>query len=237
MNDLQKHDARELRTSDHLIGVDEAGRGCLAGPVVASACVVARGFFESAEVLAKTAKINDSKQLDAEHREAMFAVMVDLKAEGWLDFAVREGSVEMIAEHNILGATRIAMQLALETVAGRAKEWTLPTVATEGPLFEVAESKALRILVDGRPLKPFPYAHEAIVKGDGRSLAIAMASIAAKVSRDRRMQELDSIFPGYDFAQNKGYGTAAHRAALRALGPCEAHRELFLRKILKQGAD
>ena len=93
------------------------------------------------------------------------------------------------------------------------------------------------MLVDGRPLKPFPYRHTALVKGDGRSFVIAMASIAAKVSRDRGMQVLEQEYPGYGFAQHKGYGTAAHRAALRELGPCKAHRELFLRKVLTGDVD
>lgn len=233
MNGLQGNDLKVLKgEAHHLFGVDEAGRGCLAGPVVAGACVVKQGFFESAEVLERTEGINDSKQMDAESREAMFVVMEGLKAEGWLDFAVAEGSVEMIAERNILGATRVAMAAALEVLASRAKEWTLPLAASDGPLFESSEGAGVRILVDGRPLKPFPYTHTAMVKGDGRSLVIAMASIAAKVSRDRRMQELETKYPGYGFGQHKGYGTAAHRSALRELGPCEAHRELFLRKVL-----
>lgn len=237
MNDLQKHDASEFGSLDYLIGVDEAGRGCFAGPVVAGACAVSQGFFESADLLARTAGINDSKQMDAGAREAMFEVMEGLKAEGWLDFAVAEGSVEMIAALNILGATRAAMGAALEALETRAKEWVLPLAASEGPLFESSEGEGARILVDGRPLKPFPYSHTALVKGDGRSLVIAMASIAAKVSRDRRMQELEAKYPGYGFAKHKGYGTATHRAVLLELGPCEAHRDLFLRKVLGSGAD
>lgn len=237
MNDLQKHDAGELVSFDHLMGVDEAGRGCLAGPVVAGACVVSQEFFESAENLARTAAINDSKQMSTEAREALFQLMEQLKGEGHLDFAVAEGSVALIAERNILGATRSAMQLAVEALSHRAKEWALPLAAAAGPLFEFGGKERLRMLVDGRPLKPFPYRHTALVKGDGRSLVIAMASIAAKVSRDRGMQVLEQEYPGYGFAQHKGYGTATHRAALRELGPCEAHRELFLRKVLTGAAD
>jgi ribonuclease HII len=237
MNELQKHDFAALESLDYITGIDEAGRGCLAGPVMAGACVVSREFFESLELMARTAEINDSKQMDAGAREAIFGVMEGLKAEGWLDFAVAEGSVGMIAERNILGATRAAMGAALEMLAARAKEWTLPLAASDGPLFESGEGVGVRILVDGRPLKPFPFTHTALVKGDGRSLVIAMASIAAKVSRDRRMEDLEEKYPGYGFAQHKGYGTAAHRAALLKLGPCEAHRELFLRKVLGGGAD
>lgn len=237
MNDLQKYDAYELGSLDHLIGVDEAGRGCLAGPVVAGACVVKRGFFDSAERLTCTAGINDSKQMGVLEREGLFEVMEGLRADGYLDFAVAEGSVELIAERNILGATRLAMQLALEELAERAQAWSLPLAAAGVPIFENGDTAGVSILVDGPPLKPFPYEHTALVRGDGRSLVIAMASIAAKVSRDRKMQALEQSFPGYAFAKNKGYGTAEHRSALRAIGPCEAHRELFLRKVLKQASD
>lgn len=236
---LQMHDVAFFNTGAvRLLGVDEAGRGCLAGPVTAGACVVSRKFFEDAEVLKRSSAINDSKQLSAAARAEQFAIIEDLKSEGWLDFAVAEASVEAIAVRNILGATRLAMQDALEALAGRSKgEWGLPIGAEEEPLFETADSNAVRVLVDGRPLKPFPYKHTALVKGDGRSLVIAMASIAAKVSRDRAMAALEQEFPGYGFAQHKGYGTAIHRAALKDLGPCAAHRKLFLRKVFCAGDD
>lgn len=232
MNDLQRHDASELESAGYLIGLDEAGRGCLAGPVTAGACILSKGFFENAEVLKRSAAINDSKQLSATAREAQFATMVSLKAEGWLDFAVAESSVATIAENNILGATRAAMQSAVEALQIRTKGWELPFAAAAGPLFDMEADLNTRLLVDGRPLKPFPYIHTALVKGDSRSLVIAMASIAAKVSRDRAMKKLDKKYPEYDFAQNKGYGTAAHRKVLSEKGACPAHRELFLRKVL-----
>ena len=103
-------------------------------------------------------------------------------------------------------------------------------LAADGPLLETAGG--VRIIVDGRPLKPFLYTHTGIVKGDGRSLSIAMASIAAKVSRDRVMLGLAKTYPEYDFAKHKGYGTAVHRKALHAHGATPIHRELFLRKVL-----
>jgi ribonuclease HII len=86
-------------------------------------------------------------------------------------------------------------------------------------------------------LKHFPYPHDGIVNGDARSLAIAMASIVAKVTRDRLMNELDRQFPGYGFAQHKGYGTEEHRESLKKLGRCAQHRELFLRKLLSNRVD
>ena len=233
MNKLQSHDVTVLTEMDLIVGIDEAGRGCLAGPVTAGACAVRKEFFKNSEVLKRSSAINDSKQLSAEARAEQFSIIEELQAEGWLDFAVAEASVELIAERNILGATRWAMQVAVETLAKHAAgAWALPIESVDGPLFKAAVPSAVCLLVDGRPLKPFPYAHTALVKGDGRSLVIAMASIAAKVSRDATMQGLDAAYPGYNFAKHKGYGTAAHRAALKALGPCPAHRELFLRKVL-----
>lgn len=156
--------------------------------------------------------------------------MEDLQGEGLIDFAVASGTVTEIAELNILGANRLAMQRAVDALAVRATGWELPVLGAEDPLF--AAQAAVKLIVDGRPLKPWPYAHEGIVKGDGKSLAIAMASIAAKVTRDRLMLELDQQYPQYGFAQHKGYGTKQHRHALAAEGPCPEHRELFLRKVL-----
>lgn len=235
MNALQAHDAEWLESAEWLVGVDEAGRGCLAGPVVAGACVLARDFFEHADALARSACINDSKQLTATAREGQYVHLEALRAEGLIDFAVAAGSVAEIADLNILGANRLAMQRAVEALAGRCRDWTLPAMGTDDPLF--AAHAQVRVLVDGRPLKPWPYAHEGLVKGDAKSLAIAMASIAAKVTRDRMMLELAERYPDYGFEQHKGYGTRQHRAALEAHGPCPAHRALFLRKVLGAGAE
>jgi len=230
MNALQSYDLDRLSRTAYLIGVDEAGRGCLAGPVVAGACVVSQTLFANAEALEQSARINDSKQLSAEARDLQYIVLEDLKARRLIDFAVAHGSVEEIAEHNILGATRLAMQRALEQLASQSTGWTLPHPAVDDPLFQ--EASAVKIIVDGRPLKPFPYAHEGVVKGDGKSLSIAMASIAAKVSRDREMRHLAKAYPAYGLEQHKGYGTAAHRVALIEHGATPIHRELFLRKVL-----
>tara|TARA_B100001971_G_scaffold175931_2_gene169753 strand:- start:6832 stop:7542 length:711 start_codon:yes stop_codon:yes gene_type:complete len=230
MNALQRYDASLLENYSSLIGIDEAGRGCLAGPVSAGACYVPRALFESPEALEQSALINDSKQLTAEAREAQYQVLKSLQARGLIDFAVAFASVKEIAELNILGATRLAMQRAVDQLAKRASAWSLPHTAAEDPLFRSASD--VKLLADGRALKPFPYAHEGVVKGDGKSLAIAMASIAAKVLRDREMRVLAQTYPAYGFEQHKGYGTAAHRAALKAHGATPVHRALFLRKVL-----
>lgn len=238
MNALQRHDQDQMAEVAWLLGVDEAGRGALAGPVVAGACVLGRGFFDQVEAVELSAAINDSKQLSAQGRARQLVVIEALKGQGLLDFEVASGSVEEIAEHNILGATRLAMRRAIEALAVRAKGWELPCLLESDPLFRAcagdaaaAQPKVL-VIVDGRPLKPFPYVHTGLVKGDGKSLAIAMASIAAKVTRDREMLRLADVYPEYDFAQHKGYGTATHRAAIHAHGASVIHRELFLRKVL-----
>lgn len=230
MNALQTHDAAFLAEVPRLIGIDEAGRGCLAGPVVAGACVLQADFFEYPSALERSAQINDSKQLSIGAREAQFTILLELQGEGLIDFEVAQGSVAEIAELNILGANRLAMQRAVEGLALRQQNLELPLLASAGPLFE-AQAEVL-LIVDGRPLKPWPYQHTGIVKGDGKSLAIAMASIAAKVSRDRQMLELAESYPSYGFAQHKGYATKAHRDAILTYGPCPEHRELFLRKVL-----
>ena len=230
MNSLQAYDRDWLLDYSRLIGIDEAGRGCLAGPVVAGACVFSLKLFESPDALLRSALINDSKQLSAESRESQFTVLESLQAEGLIDFAVASGSVAEICERNLLGATRLAMQRAIEQLAQQADGWSLPQVAAADPLFKAASE--VKVIVDGRPLKPFPYAHEGVIKGDGKSLSIAMASIAAKVTRDREMLRLAEKYPVYGFAQHMGYGTAAHRAALIKHGASPIHRELFLRKLL-----
>lgn len=237
MNSLQKQDARILANHDWLIGVDEAGRGALAGPVVAGACVLEKGFFKSSIAVELSAAVNDSKQLSAEAREAQFEIILQLQSQGLLDYAVTAGSVQEIAELNILGATRLAMRRAVESLAARAKGWALPEAAADGPLFQVGMAaprrpRSVKLIVDGRPLRPFPYTNEGIVKGDGKSLSIAMASIAAKVTRDQGMKRLAADYPRYGFEGHKGYATKSHRVAIIAHGASPIHRELFLRKIL-----
>ena len=230
MNVRQKHDSIELESVDWLIGVDEAGRGCLAGPVVAGACLLGQDFFESSEAVELSVAINDSKQLSAQARAEQFELIVSLRDQGLLDFETAFGTVEEIEELNILGATRLAMRRCLEGLAGRTGDWKLPDLIMDEPLFQ--EINSVRVLIDGRPLKPFPYAHSGLVKGDGKSLAIAMASILAKVVRDREMERLGERHPEYGFSQHKGYGTAYHRAALHKHGALAIHRKLFLRKVL-----
>lgn len=233
LNSLQKFDFEILSSCDNLIGVDEAGRGALAGPVYAGASVLGRAFFESSDLLSRTERINDSKQVTLELREAFFADLIALRTDGILDFEFGVGSVEEIAELNILGATKLAMRRAVDALAERAAGWCLPESYVSEPLF-LGGNKVPRAhcIVDGRPLKHFPYEHTGIVKGDAKSLAIAIGSIVAKVCRDKEMKAQADVFPHYGFEIHKGYGTRAHRDAILEFGPCQIHRKLFLRKIL-----
>lgn len=180
-----------------LCGVDEAGRGPLAGPVCAAAVILPRGLVIPG--------LNDSKKLSEKRREALYDEITQ-KALHW---AVAFASVEEIEELNILGATYLAMNRA---IAGLGVE---PELA----------------LIDGNRAKGVEHSCKCVVGGDGKCADIAAASIIAKVTRDRLMYELDKRYPGYGFAKHKGYGTAAHYAAIRELGPCEAHRPSFLRKM------
>lgn len=233
---LLQHDLQILQSAGRVIGIDEAGRGALAGPVVAAAVVLDENFYQSLWCQQKSNEINDSKQLSPEKREAMYAQMSQLKDRDELYFAVGISSVSEIEKHNILGATRLAMQRALESLGKYLPEGVLAVNEAPAPLFERNIDTenfhgTARVLVDGLPLKNFPYRHQAIVQGDGRSLAIAMASIVAKVTRDRIMDGLDVKLPLYGFAEHKGYATRRHRAIIKEVGASTEHRPLFLRKI------
>ncbi len=218
-----------------LAGVDEAGRGALAGPVVAAAVFLGREFY-ARDVCRELEKgVDDSKRLSAAGREGAFERLHALAGQGAIFTGAGEGTVEEIAGLNILGATRLAMRRAIDAVLsadGFPRE-----VEFRGERLELFDEPPgniarVRLLVDGLPLKPFPFLHNGVVKGDGKSLAIASASILAKVTRDRIMTRLDRLYPHYQFARHKGYGTSDHRRALERNGPSPIHRRHFLRKIL-----
>ncbi len=238
---LRGFDLKQLNGVNHLIGVDEVGRGAFAGPVVAAAVVVTREFLESRWAVAKSGRVNDSKLLSAEQREELWGEFETLATEGRIHANHGAATVEEIAQLNILGATKLAMRRAL---GGIYPPEAFETKRDEPDLFSSQEERSTfqpaisaRIIIDGLPLRSFPYPHAAFVKGDGRSLCIAMASIIAKVTRDRLMAELDRTYPGYGFAQHKGYGTEEHRDAVLRLGRCAEHREAFLRKLFAMRVD
>ncbi len=178
-------------------GIDEAGRGPLAGPVVAAACILTRGVvFRS---------LNDSKQLSPEQRESLYRKLSKTKG---VEFGLGLASVEEIDQHNIFQANFLAMQRAVQN---------LPTP----PEY---------LLIDGNLCPYFTIPKEALVKGDCRSISIAAASIIAKVSRDKIMEELDLKWPEYGFRKHKGYATKQHLAAIEKWGPCPIHRKTFTQK-------
>jgi ribonuclease HII len=237
---LRGFDLKQIEGVAELIGVDEAGRGALAGPVVAAAVLVNREFLESRWALGRASRVNDSKQLTASEREELWFEFETLTAQGQIHAQFGAADVAEIEQLNILGATKLAMRRALEGIypPGSFQQKTEPDLFA--PPEEVANftpTVSCRVLVDGLALRSFPYPHTGIVKGDGRSLCIAMASIIAKVTRDRLMNELDGKFPGYGFAQHKGYGTEEHREAVLKLGRTPQHREMFLRKLLSGRVD
>jgi ribonuclease HII len=184
-----------------IAGIDEAGRGPLAGPVVAAAVAFNREPLESggAETFSG---LTDSKAL-TEHRRELFFEQLHSCSFATIGCAVIGSDV--IDEINILQATWKGMAEA---------------VAQIRPMPDFA-------LVDGNPVRGLPCRSQSIVKGDAKSLSIAAASIIAKVTRDRLMVELDEQFPEYGFAQHKGYGTKDHLAAIRRHGPCPHHRKTF----------
>jgi ribonuclease HII len=182
-------------------GVDEAGCGPLAGPVVAAAVVFPRAWSEPG--LARTLRgLNDSKQLTEAQREKYYSILTSHPDIRW---AVARVDAETIDRINIYQAAHRAMNLALAQL----------------------QPPPEHVLVDGRPVKSMRFPHTALVKGDARSYSIAGASVLAKVTRDRLMREFDQLYPGYGFAEHKGYGTPKHLAAIQALGPCPIHRRSF----------
>jgi ribonuclease HII len=187
-----------------IAGVDEAGRGSLAGPVVAAAVILPLGIpfhFDPDECLACFEGVRDSKQLTARERDRLFEVIVQHA----VAVGVGIGSVEMIDERNILQATKYAMREALVQL-------TIPPQA---------------LLLDAIHLPGIELLQRSIIKGDALCLSIAAASIIAKVTRDRMMIQMHEHFPAYGFAQHKGYGTEYHLVALREHGATPHHRRSF----------
>ncbi len=194
-----------VRQLAHVAGVDEAGRGAWAGPVVAGAVILphprrVKEWWTDA-ALRDLARARDSKLLSPAQRDALFEPIRTVA----LAAATGAASHEEIDALGIVPATRLAMQRALAAL-------TIPPDA---------------LVIDALTLPAIQLPQQAIIRGDQLALSIACASILAKVTRDRQLRELDVQFPGYGFAQHKGYGTAAHRAALENLGASPAHRVSF----------
>ncbi len=194
--EMSVHEIRLRRAGYRAVaGIDEAGRGPLAGPVVAAACILPESKL--------LAGLNDSKQIKENERERLFE---QIQSDPEICFGIGIIEAKRIDEINILQATFEAMQLAVKQ---------LPCIPDY-------------LLIDGNRLPQFSIPAQGIVKGDTLSLSIAAASILAKVTRDRLLREAAVLWPQYGFDKHKGYGTAAHMAALRINGPCPIHRESFV---------
>ena len=197
---LQQYE-RDYEKEGLICGIDEVGRGPLAGPVVAGAVILPK----NCEIL----YLNDSKQLSAEKREQLYDII--------LEHAVAVGigivSPQRIDEINILQATYEAMRQAIEKL---------------NPQPAVLLNDAVRIPQVAIQQVP-------IIKGDAKSVSIAAASIVAKVTRDRMMEQYEEVFPGYGFARNKGYGSKEHIEALQTMGPTAIHRRSFIGHFVKEG--
>lgn len=183
---------------DYICGIDEVGRGPLAGPVVAGAVILPKGC----EIL----YINDSKQLSVQKREALYE---EIKSKA-IAIGIGIVSPAKIDEINILQATYMAMREAISKLS------VVPQL----------------LLNDAVTIPEVIIPQVPIIKGDAKSVSIAAASIVAKVTRDRLMEEYDRVLPGYGFASNKGYGSAEHIAALKELGPTPIHRNTFIKNFV-----
>ena len=199
MPDLELEIKAHVRGYKYICGVDEAGRGPLAGPVCAAAVILP----DNCEITG----LNDSKKLSEKKREALYDIIIE-KA---IAYSVCYGTLDEIEEYNILQATYLAMNRAISGLSVK------PDYA----------------LIDGnRVPKGITVDCETVVKGDGKSCSIAAASVLAKVTRDRLLLEYDKEYPQYGFANHKGYGTAAHYAAIKEHGVTPVHRLSFLKNVL-----
>lgn len=183
----------------YVCGVDEAGRGPLAGPVCAAAVILPEGC--------EIEGLNDSKKISEKKRERLYDIIIE-KA---IAYSIAYGTLEEIEQYNILEATYLAMNRAIEGLS----------------------VKADFALIDGnRVPRNITVPCETVIKGDSKSYSIAAASILAKVTRDRLLLEYDEKYPQYGFANHKGYGTKAHYEAIAQHGVCEVHRLSFLKNVL-----
>lgn len=200
MPHLKFEEAVVAQTGSLLVaGLDEAGRGAIAGPVVAAAAILP---LDQPKMIARLAEVDDSKKLTARKREQLYGLIVEVA----LTFGIADASAGEIDQYGIIAATRLAM--------GRAAALLDPS-----PSY---------LLIDGRiKLKEPALPQQSLIRGDAISLSIAAASILAKVTRDKLMVDYSGQYPVYGFAQHKGYCTSQHVATLTRVGPCHIHRHSF----------
>ena len=218
MNVISLDLERAFPVGTTVMGIDEAGRGPLAGPVFTAAVSVP--IDAAADLLSGPwSAINDSKKLSEKRRDELAEVIKTTPSCTW---AVASASALEIDQLNILRATHLAMRRAALALAEKLTPHEPPTTNYQPPT-----ANNYRILVDGLAVPSLPFPSQNVVKGDAKSLFIAAASILAKTSRDAYCREMEVKYPGYGFAVHKGYPTAAHMEALNRLGPCPEHRQSF----------
>lgn len=189
------------RNIEYICGIDEAGRGPLAGPVVVGAVILPQDSFIEG--------VNDSKKISEKKRERIYDQIIE-EAVAWSVGIVDEKTIDEI---NILNATKLGVKLALEGLKQK------PDV----------------IMVDAlNNMDTLGIPYISVVKGDAKNYSIAAASIIAKVTRDRMMQEWDTVYPAYGFAKHKGYGTVEHIRVIKENGPCSIHRRSFIKNFVKE---
>ena len=197
-------DAQGVQKQKFLIGIDEAGRGPLAGPIAVGAILLFPHFD-----LKHLAGIKDSKQLNSQKREIWFQKACAFKKAGVIDFAVSFSSEKVIDKRGIMHATKVSLARSLKKICKNPAE--------------------THVFLDGGLVAPPEYPlQKTIIRGDETLSVIAFASILAKVLRDRKMIRYGEKFPLYGFEQHKGYGTVAHYKAIKKHGPCALHRKTFL---------
>ena len=198
MPDFEFEEKAKANGYKYVCGVDEAGRGPLAGPVCAATVILPQNCIIDG--------LNDSKKLSEKKREQLYDIIISTA----ISYCISYASVEEIEKYNILGATFLAMNRAIEGL-------------TVKPDFA---------LIDGnRVPKDIKIDCETVIKGDSKSYSVAAASILAKVSRDRLMLKYDEMYPEYGFKKHKGYGTKDHYTAIKQNGICEIHRVSFLKNV------
>ena len=207
---MAKHDTMTMLEYEHkalsegkkyIGGIDEVGRGPLAGPVVVACCVMPLNDEDIIQ------GVNDSKKVSEKNREILFEKIKE-KA---IAYQIEMLDEKAIDEMNILEATKACMRKSIKDISQKVD---LDLVLIDA------------VKIDTKvPIEP-------IIKGDAKSYSIACASILAKVTRDHMMVEYDKQYPGYDFASNKGYGSAKHIAAIKSIGPCEIHRKSFIKNFI-----
>lgn len=183
---------------DYIAGVDEAGRGPLCGPVITAAVILKKDVYIEG--------VNDSKKLSEKKREKIYEDIIS----NCLCYSIGVGEINQIEDLNILGATKLAMKKAVESLKVQ-------------PDF---------VIIDGNQKIDITIKQDTLVSGDSKSASIAAASIIAKVTRDRLIKELDVKYPEYNFGKNKGYGTKEHVDAIRKYGLCEIHRPSFCKNFV-----